>query len=217
MTDQHKYHRRSIRLPDYDYGEEGAYFVTICTHERVCLFGYVDDEAMTLNQYGRIVWDEWEATAKLRPNIQLDRFVVMPNHVHGIIFITEKINPTSDEPQNEDKKLPTDTSQNPINAPNHADVGAQRAAPLQPSPKGITPNNVSSGSLGAIVRAFKSSVTKRINLERNTPGGIVWQRNYWERIIRKEEDLNWLRLYIATNPAQWKKDKLFVSKSDIML
>src|SRR5262245_19379847 len=97
MTEEDKHHRRSIRLLEYDYGDEGAYFVTICTHERMCLFGYVDDDAMTLNSYGRIVWDEWEVTAKLRPNIQLDRFVVMPNHVHGIIFITEKVNQAMDE------------------------------------------------------------------------------------------------------------------------
>jgi putative transposase len=217
MSEANKHHRRSIRLPDYDYGDEGAYFVTICTHERMCLFGYVDDEAMTLNQYGRIVWDEWEATAKLRPNIQLDRFVVMPNHVHGIIFITEKINPTSDEPQNEDKKLPTDVSQNPINAPNHEDVGARCIAPLQPTTPLRKFGPLEVNTLSTIVGTFKAAVTRKINRLRNSPGGIVWQRNYWERIIRKEEDLNWLRLYIETNPAQWKKDKLFVSKRDILI
>jgi putative transposase len=199
MSDDNKQQRRSIRLRDFDYGAEGAYFVTICTHKRVCLFGYVDDEAMTLNHYGRIVWDEWEATAKLRPNLQLDRFVVMPNHVHGIIFITQKINTSNESPNNDTEKPPDN-------------VGAWRAMPLQRKFSQPIPH-----SLPTIVGAFKSAVTRKINRYRNTPGGIVWQRNYWERIIRKEEDLNWLRLYIATNPAQWKKDKLFVAKSDTML
>jgi putative transposase len=84
MTD---HHRRSIRLRDYDYTQDGAYFVTVCTHERRCLFGHVVDGAMVLNTWGHIMADEWERTAIVRPGVALDAFVVMPNHAHAVIVI----------------------------------------------------------------------------------------------------------------------------------
>ena len=177
--DPTKHHRRSIRLPGYDYTQPGAYFVTICTHNREPLFGHVVNGEMVLNAWGRIVWEEWFRTAQLRPYEELfeDEFVVMPNHVHGIIWIVGDNN-----------------------------VGAQRrCAPTKPG--GVTPNNVAPGSLGAIVRAFKSAVTKRINALRGTPGARVWQRNYYEHIIRNERALNAIRRYIAENPQRWHLDR----------
>ncbi len=176
--DPAKHHRRSIRLPGYDYTQPGAYFVTICTHNREPLFGRVVNGEMVLNAWGRIVWEEWFRTAQVRPYVELfeDEFVVMPNHIHGIIWIVR------------------DT------------VGAQRrCAPTKPG--GVTPNNVAPGSLGAIVRAFKSAVTKRINALRGTPGARVWQRNYYEHIIRNERALNAIRRYIAENPQRWHLDR----------
>jgi putative transposase len=88
--DPHKHHRRSIRLPGYDYTQPGAYFVTFVAHDRECLFGDVVDGVMRLNAFGEIVRDEWFRTAVVRPYVMLDpdEFVVMPNHVHGIIWIT---------------------------------------------------------------------------------------------------------------------------------
>jgi putative transposase len=85
------HHRRSIRLAEYDYSSEGGYFITIVTQDRECLFGEVIDGEMHLNNFGKIVWEEWYRTAKLRPNIVLieDEFVVMPNHIHGIIWIND--------------------------------------------------------------------------------------------------------------------------------
>lgn len=80
-------HRRSVRLPDYDYGQAGAYFVTICTHKRRCMLGEVIGERAVLNDAGRTVEEEWLRTAQLRSNVALDQFVIMPNHVHGIIWI----------------------------------------------------------------------------------------------------------------------------------
>ncbi len=93
MTELNKnlHHRRSIRLADYDYSAEGGYFITIVTQGRACLFGEVNDGVMQLNEFGKIVWAEWYRTAELRPNVELleDEFVVMPNHVHGIIWIID--------------------------------------------------------------------------------------------------------------------------------
>lgn len=179
FRDTERNRRRSIRLPEYDYTLSGAYFVTICTHNRESLFGRVVDGKMLLNEYGKIVCEEWFRTAEVRRNVELleGEFVVMPNHVHGIIWIVDAGN----------------------------GVGAQRRC--APTPRGITPNNVAPGSLGAIVRAFKSTVTRRINELRNTPGGRVWQRNYYEHIIRTERALNAIRRYIRDNPRRWDLDR----------
>lgn len=91
LKEQILHHRRSIRLADYDYSAEGGYYITIVTQGRVCLFGEVIDGIVQLNEFGKIVWEEWYRTAKLRPNVELmeDEFVVMPNHVHGIIWLND--------------------------------------------------------------------------------------------------------------------------------
>jgi putative transposase len=169
--------RRSIRLPHFDYSQNGTYFVTICTWRREPLFGDVVGGEMRLNEWGQIVRDEWLRTESLRPNVELDAFVAMPNHFHGIIVITER----------------------------GGFVGAQRAAPLRRP--GITPNNVAPGSLGAIIRSFKSAATRRINRLRDNPGVPVWQRNYYERVIRDDAEWNRIREYVTGNPANWADDE----------
>jgi REP element-mobilizing transposase RayT len=177
--DPETHHRRSIRLKGYDYTHAGAYFITIVTQGRECLFGEIVDGEMRVNEYGQIVRDEWMKTRILRPQVILDEFVVMPNHIHGIICVED------------------DT------------VGAQhRCAPTMSTipPRGVTPNNVVPGSLGAIIRAFKSAVTKQINDRRGTPGATVWQRNYYEHIIRNDHSLQRIREYILTNPLRWHLD-----------
>ncbi|MCA9912513.1 MAG: hypothetical protein KC496_04175 [Anaerolineae bacterium] len=237
MKSRKMHHRRTIRLEHHDYAEDGVYFVTICSHLREWMFGEIVDDVMQLNTYGEIVIDEWQRTGD-RKFVELDAFVVMPNHVHGIIVINHSYqatasgvgaqdNPSSPpnvEAQDNHTIRPNVGAQNrPIALPNVGAqdnhvmsdaVGAQRAAPLHVSkhkPGGITPNNGAPGSLGAIVRAFKSAVTRRINLTRNTPGAPVWQRNYWERVVRDEKEWNWIRQYIATNPAKWAEDTLYTS------
>jgi len=162
---QHR--RRSIRLQGYDYSRSGAYFVTICTQNRTCLFGRIIDGKMELNDAGRMVADEWMKTATIRNEIALDAWVVMPNHFHGIVVITN--DGTGDRP----------------------------VAPTGPRPR----------SLGALMAGFKSAVTKRINESRRTPGAKLWQCNYWEHIVRNENELNKIREYISNNPAQWAIDR----------
>lgn len=166
--------RNSIRLRNYDYTSTGLYFVTICTHERENLFGEVLEEQMVLNDWGQIVQQEWENTASLRAYVQLDEYVIMPNHFHAILALN---------------------------------VGAQHAAPSVTRPR----MNVDAGSLGAVLRAFKSAVTREINLKRNTPAFPVWQRNYFERVIRNDQELTLTREYIASNPLQWHPDEEYVS------
>jgi len=173
---QSHHHRSSIRLQGYDYASEGAYYITIVTHQRTCLFGNVVGDNVELNTLGCIVETQWRRTAVVRPYVQLDEYVVMPNHFHGILF---------------------------INYADIPDVGAdRRSAPTQKRQFG----NAISHSVSSIMRQFKSIVTKQINKTMNTPSHKRWQRNYYERIIRNEAELNNIRLYIQTNPARWSED-----------
>jgi REP element-mobilizing transposase RayT len=174
-----KHHRRSIRLKGYDYSQAGAYFITICTKDRACLFGEMVDGEMRLNPWGEIVREEWFKTAQLRLYVRLHdtEFVVMPNHVHGIIWIVD------------DNVVGARRRRAPTDAPLE-----RFGAPV-------------SGSIPTIVRAFKSATTKRLNALRGTPGGQIWQRNYYEHIIRDDESLNRIREYIANNPSQWAADR----------
>ena len=160
-----RHQRRSIRLPDYDYSQPGAYFVTLCAHERETLFGDVVDDVMRLNDYGEIVVAVWDDLPGHYSHVELDAFVIMPNHVHGIIVIADNA------------------------------VGARHASPLQSRP-----------TLGIIVGSYKSAVTKRINELRHTPGVSVWQRNYYEHVVRSEHELNTIRAYIQNNPLRWALD-----------
>ena len=168
------HHRRSIRLKGYDYSQSGAYFVTVCTQNRECLFGEIVAGEMVLNEFGKIVADEWIKTGEIRDEIELDAWVVMPNHFHGIVIIRRGDRPVA----------PTPVAPTP--------------APLSgPRPK----------SIGSLMSGFKSAVTKRINEIRKTPGISVWQRNYYEHIIRNEKSLENIRNYIIHNPAQWEEDE----------
>ena len=171
--DPQKHHRRSIRLKNYDYASNGAYYVTIVTWGRECLFGEIQNTEMKLNELGEIVREEWKRTAEVRPYVKLGEYIIMPNHVHGILFI------------NYDD-----------------DVGVSRR--LTPTEKqSISPTP---GSLGAIMAQFKSIVTKRINALHNITGVPVWQRNYYEHIIRNQKELKRKTDYILDNPARWDED-----------
>ena len=161
------HHRRSIRLPGYDYSQDGWYFVTICEQARKCLFGEITNAKIQLYEYGRIVEECWKSLARQFKDVYLDEYVLMPNHLHGIIIIRK---------------------------------GGSRTAPTSKTPERNKP-------LGRIVGAFKTVSTKRINIIQKTPGSALWQRNYYEHIIRSEDELNHFRQYINDNPANWQTDR----------
>jgi len=160
--------RKPIRLKEYDYSLEGSYFVTICTKDHEDVLGQIVDSEIRLNQYGEIVQSCWNELPSHYSNILLDEFVIMPNHVHGIIIIINDV------------------------------VGAG----LRPAP-----TRDKRYPLSEIIRAFKSFSARRINEIRNTLGLSVWQRNYYDHIIRNERSLYKIREYIRTNPEQWTWDK----------
>jgi REP element-mobilizing transposase RayT len=176
-SDAQRLHRRSIRLRGYDYTQAGAYFVTVCTWQRECVLGRIEDRTLIPSEWGRIVDECWRALPPHFPNVALDAFAIMPNHVHGIIVIR-------DDPNNDGRR-------------GEAFLKSRNASPLQ----GTQP-----GSLGAILQNFKSVSTRKINQIRDTPGLPMWQRNYYEHIIRDERELKSIREYIVNNPIRWETD-----------
>lgn len=179
--DPQKHHRKSIRLKGYDYSQAGAYFATIVTNHRDSLFGEVINKEMILNDFGKIADECWSAIPEHFPNVELGAYVVMPNHVHGIIVIR------NDE------------------SPSHLgiidDVG--RGA-IYRAPTVERFGKPTIRSLPTIVRTYKAAVTRRIGREHNATG--IWQRNYYEHIIRDEKDLQNKTDYIEANPSLWDED-----------
>jgi putative transposase len=164
--------RRSIRLKHRDYSLPGLYFVTICAHERRCVFGRIVDAKFAPSRLGRIVRECWMAIPEHFPQTGLHEFVIMPNHLHGVVAIT------------------------PV-------VGAQHRCALS---AGDSKNGVKSGSLGAIVRSFKTIVGRRAHRELGWSGPI-WQRNYFERVLRDGREFSDTSRYIAENPIKWEWDR----------
>ena len=221
MSENSKYnpqihHRRSVRLRGYDYAQAGAYFITICTHERACLFGKITDGKMILNDAGKIANDEWLKTPELRKNVELDAFIVMPNHIHLIILINRRgvLNTPLNDPNSGVSNMPsknndtgTGVLNTPLNNPNSPNddlnTGVLNTGVYN------TPLRSPSQSIGAIVRGYKSSVTKQINILRDCNECLVWQRNYHEHIIRNEQSYQTISNYIINNPSKWNDDKFY--------
>ena len=170
MVNLKEHHRRSIRLNQYNYSLPGAYFITICTHKRQYLFGHIEDQKMLLNKNGLIVKDELLKTAVLRPYLSIDEYVIMPNHLHAIIWIYDPLSESLDE------------------------AGVNKFG----KPRAKT--------LGSIIGAFKAAATRRINEQSGNDGPFVWQRNYYEHVIRRDESMKEIREYIRYNPLNWDTD-----------
>ena len=158
------HHRRSIRLKGYDYSQRGAYYVTLCVQNRECLFGKIINGDIQLDERGQIIQKYWMQINKRFSHVFLDHFIVMPNHIHGIIIIND-----------------------------HVTCRGEVTSPLS--------------SLCNIIAWFKYQSTKHINKIHQTPGVRLWQRNYFERIIRNEKIYNRIIKYITNNPIMWDPDK----------
>ncbi len=176
-----KHHRRSPRLKGYDYSLAGAYYVTICTHERKLFFGDVLNGEMHLNEPGRTAQWIWMALPQYFPTIELDQFVIMPNHVHGIVVNT------SDE---KGELL------------NRSSTSALQSQSIPMPMSGERPR------LGQIVRKFKALTTYYVHTAGINE--FAWQERFHDRVVRNETDLNRIREYIYNNPARWSEDDLYV-------
>jgi len=197
------HHRRSIRLQGYDYSQNGAYYVTLCTQNRECLFGEIVNGEMILNEYGKIVEQCWNNLSNHYDNIELDAYVIMPNHFHGIILITDTVDNVGAIHELPLHELPLHESpihESPIHeSPIHE-------SPIHESPIHESPQQRRKMLLPKIVGRFKTNSAKQINQMRNTPGISVWQRNYYEHIIRNDKSLENIRNYIINNPSEWYYD-----------
>lgn len=179
--DSFRHHRRSLRLKGYDYSWEGAYFMTICTKDREPMFGKVVNGEMRLNDCGQLVQFTWKELPERFPSVGLDAWVVMPNHVHGMVWI---VGAGFSRPESV------------VNVGSRFAGRGARTAPLRKV------------ALGQIVAYFKYRSTKEINLLWGDPNPAipVWQRNYHDRIIRNDGELNRIRQYIRDNPENWHQD-----------
>jgi len=189
------HHRKSIRLKNYDYSQTGLYFVTIVTQNREYLFGEIIDGEMILNDAGEAVKKCWDEIPLHYPHIKLYDFVVMPNHVHWIVGAENIPLPTENIPP-----LPTGNIP-PLPTGNIPSAQITNIPPLPPMQK--------NPPLGNIVRGFKIGVTKWFQKNRQIPiGKSIWQRNYWEHIVRNENEYQRIAQYIIDNPKKWALDKL---------
>jgi putative transposase len=245
------HHRRSIRLKGYDYSQEGLYFITLCTQNRVCLFGKIENEKMMLNDAGRIANECWLNIPNHFPNVILHEFIIMPNHVHGIIQLVgannyspqmissefsspekisqelnsselnspannspkinspEKISPENNLSENQLTKIGNnhlDGVGNDLND-NHSNHGAKNVS-INHGAKNVSPlrGHSPSKTIGSIVRGYKIGVTNWFRYNGNSEK--IWQRNYWEHIIRDEQSCHRIAEYIINNPAKWDVDSL---------
>jgi putative transposase len=272
-----KHHRRSIRLKGFDYSSPGAYFITICTRHRECLFGEIANGEMTLNRFGKMVATHWANLAKHHPHVQLDEFTIVPNHVHGIIVLIhiESVDPLVGAGFNDPTLAKTDqwTTKPALHHPSRShsssltqngnrasNSGGDRAdfgdrvldgsEKLLAKPAPTVPLQLDAGvddrmrnmgdrashigcdragfgdrvldgseqllakpaptvhGISEIIRGFKTFSARRINQIRQTPGLPVWQRNYYEHIIRDESAFENIRQYIRNNPKSWTQDQL---------
>ena len=162
--------RRSVRLRDYDYSSVGAYFVTVCTARRECLFGSVTEGQVELSRYGALAQECWAQMPSHAEGVVVEALVVMPNHVHAVMVFDVPLRP-----------------------------GANAGARSFGRPCGR--------SLATLVGDTKSAAARRINAARGAPGAPVWQRGYYERVIRDEAEMDRACAYVLLNPARWDEDR----------
>ncbi len=181
------HHRQSIRLKGYDYSQAGLYFVTLCLYGRACLFGHIENAEMILNDSGRAAQQCWMDIPNHYPNVVLHEYIIMPNHVHGILQIGDGCDGWNC--RGEKFFAPTNA---PTNAPTHEQMVIRGT----------------SRTIGSMLRGFKIGVTKW--MRQNTNVQNIWQRNYYEHIIRTEHSYQRIAEYIVDNPAKWGDDKFYV-------
>jgi len=180
--------RRTIRLQGWDYSQEGVYFITVCSQNREYLFGEISHDSMQLNAPGTMVVEAWDSLPDRFPFMQLDARIIMPNHFHAIVVIPRGescIHPSYTRPEQGEHKV---------------------------RPYGERPQGTSEGSIGRIVQGFKSITTQKFIKGVRECGwqpfsGKLWQRNYYEHIVRDEEEWQGISDYIAANPINWAMDR----------
>jgi REP element-mobilizing transposase RayT len=210
--DPARHRRRSIRLPDYDYASPGWYFVTICEHRRRPLFGTItDDGTISLSPAGAMVTDWWHRLPAKFPHLALDAFVAMPNHIHGLLCLH---GPPPADPAVVRADPRVRPATDPRVRPTPPDPGIPMGAAMGGTHTGAANGGAHTGApLPRIIQWWKTMTTNayiRGVRDHGWPrfGGRLWQRNYWERVVRNDHELANVRRYIAENPQHWHRDRL---------
>lgn len=236
------HHRKSIRLKGYDYSQSGLYFITICCYNKECMFGEISNGTMTLNSAGQVAQHCWLEIPSHFPIVVLHEHIIMPNHIHGIIEITDTVGAKNISPSsksiddlgnvslqnldeinmkindlnlisndfNEDtKRVKNEFNKNIERTKNDLKENNNRAkniSPLQETTNFRSPSK----TIGSIIRGFKIGVTKW--MRQNTEIYDVWQRNYYEHIIRNDASYELISDYILNNPSKWQEDTFYISQ-----
>lgn len=225
------HHRRSIRLKGYDYSQAGLYFITICCQDRICRFGKIVGASpggrpeMELNEFGTIAYNEWKKLSERFPYFELDVFQIMPNHMHGIMLLPEPVGARFTRAQNNnDTRVQNEIGQSQNEQP-QSELGHPQSELGHPQselgqPQGVAPTitEPKNKTVGDIIGAYKSLVANAcLEIHKQKWAGVnpapyigkLWQRNYYEHIIRNEQSYQTISDYIINNPAKWKDDKFF--------
>jgi putative transposase len=202
------HHRRSVRLKGYDYSQAGLYFITICCKDKECLFGKIVNDEIVLNEYGHIAYNEWIKLPERFLNCELDVFQIMPNHIHGIIVLTHVENAAVGI-----NNIDTAIGAGLVPALRNESNETSHQNNTGSSQVGTIPTT----SIGNIVGTYKSltankyldaAIANRPKTD-NTYISKIWQRNYFEHIIRNEQSYHNISKYIINNPVKWKEDKFY--------
>jgi putative transposase len=185
--------KKSIRLKGCDYGAPGLFYITICSKDRNEVFGEIVNDRMVLSTIGEIVNAEWEATERLRQNVKLHEFVIMPNHLHGIIEIL-------------DLKRRIDVNQSVQTKDIDCEVGVDCHQPTFQNNGNFNQYGPQRNNLFSIIRGFKANVTKRVRNEID-PYIHIWQTRFYDHLVRDQADLERIRYYINTNVENWQHDR----------
>ena len=219
------HNRQSLRLKGYDYSKKGLYFITIVTQDRAMIFGEIKDGEMILNKLGKIAEEEWIKSIEIRNNITLHEYIIMPNHMHGIIQINfKKENLKENQKEKEDFRGGDSDTGVLQYAPSGISPSEISSSENSPSGNSLSKNSISkfspdfkspSQTIGAIIRGYKGATTKRIKELHYKDGEklnidlskSIWQRNYWDIIINNNNAYQNISNYIINNPKKWEEDK----------
>jgi len=200
---KNKYRIESARLKNWNYANNGYYFITICTLDRERLFGEVVNGKMVLNEFGRLVRRFWREIPKHFPGVDLDQYIVMPNHLHGIIVIDRETSGIPTNVRGRDVAMQRLYVGNETHMKNRTTNDGKRYAGKFPKMSKISPK---SGSLSVIIRSYKSIVSDTI-AKQYSDNIFAWQTRFYDHIIRNEKSLNRIRQYIIDNPIKWELDR----------
>jgi len=193
-----KYRIDTARLYNYDYGQNGAYFVTICTKNREYFFGEIKNGKIQLSKIGKFIFSEWEKTPIIRPGVVLGEFVIMPNHFHAIVIIDHQ----------DLNNVETHLGGYYVETYSYASLQSKNIR-LPQNTNAYYQNKFGPQfrNLSAIIRGFKGTTTK--NIRSFGFKNFAWQSRFHDRIIRNEQELNNVRNYIINNPKNWREDDYF--------